>query len=74
MTTTSAGKSYPLGKPIKAAFINVGLANSWPAQGKAATEQWAKWLGVDVTWYDGGLSIDKQRGSKEGANFDGEGE
>jgi len=57
----SAGKSYPLGKPIKAAFINVGLANSWPAQGKAATEQWAKWLGVDVTWYDGGLSIDKQR-------------
>jgi ribose transport system substrate-binding protein len=57
----SAGKSYPLGKRIKAAFINVGLANSWPAQGKAATEQWAKWLGIDVTWYDGGLSIDKQR-------------
>ncbi len=31
---TGAGKSYPLGKPIKAAFINVGLANSWPAPGK----------------------------------------
>jgi ribose transport system substrate-binding protein len=49
------------GKPLKAAFVNAGLANSWPAQGKAATEQWSKWLGVDVTWYDGGLSIDKQR-------------
>jgi len=41
--------------------VNAGLANSWPAQGKAATEQWSKWLGIDVTWYDGGLSIDKQR-------------
>jgi len=55
------GGSYPFGKPIKAAFVNAGLANSWPAQGKATTEQWSKWLGVDVTWYDGGLSIDKQR-------------
>jgi len=55
------GGNYPFGKPLKAAFVNAGLANSWPAQGKAATEQWSKWLGVDVTWYDGGLSIDKQR-------------
>jgi ribose transport system substrate-binding protein len=61
--TGAAGKAgnYPFGKPLKAAFVNAGLANSWPAQGKAATEQWSKWLGVDVTWYDGGLSIDKQR-------------
>jgi ribose transport system substrate-binding protein len=49
------------GRRLKAAFVNAGLANSWPAQGKAATEQWGKWLGVDLTWYDGGLSIDKQR-------------
>lgn len=55
------GKSYAFGKPLKAAFVNAGLANSWPAQGKATTEQWANWLGIDVTWYDGGLSIDKQR-------------
>lgn len=54
-------ENYAFGKPLKAAFVNVGLANSWPAQGKATTEQWAKWLGIDVTWYDGGLSIDKQR-------------
>lgn len=53
--------TYAFGRPLKAGFINVGLANSWPAQGKATTEQWSKWLGIDVTWYDGGLSIDKQR-------------
>lgn len=57
----AGGKSYAFGKPLKAAFVNAGLANSWPAQGKATTEQWAKWFGIDVTWYDGGLSIDKQR-------------
>jgi len=55
------GGNFPFGRPLKAAFVNAGLANSWPAQGKATTEQWSKWLGVDVTWYDGGLSIDKQR-------------
>ena len=55
------GGNYPFGKPLKAAFVNAGLANSWPAQGKAACDQWSKWLGVEVTWYDGGLSIDKQR-------------
>jgi len=57
----AAGGAHPFGRPLKAAFVNVGLANSWPAQGKAATEQWSRWLDVDVTWYDGGLSIDKQR-------------
>lgn len=51
----------PFGRRLKAAFSNVGLANSWPAQGKAAVDQWAPWLGVDVTWFDGGLSIDTQR-------------
>lgn len=53
--------SAAFGRPLKAAFVNNGLANSWPAQGKATTEQWGRWLGIDVTWYDGGLSIDKQR-------------
>ena len=28
---------------------------------KQTAEQWGKWLGVEVTWFDGGLSIDKQR-------------
>lgn len=53
--------SLPFGRRLKAAFSNAGLANSWPAQGKAAVDQWAPWLGVDVTWFDGGLSIDVQR-------------
>jgi ribose transport system substrate-binding protein len=55
------GGSYPFGRPLKAGFVNAGLANSWPAQGKATTEQWSRWLGVEITWYDGGLSIEKQR-------------
>jgi ribose transport system substrate-binding protein len=55
------GVGMAFGRRLKAAFVNNGLANSWPAQGKATTEQWGRWLGIDVTWYDGGLSIDKQR-------------
>jgi ribose transport system substrate-binding protein len=55
------GVGTAFGRLLKAAFVNNGLANSWPAQGKATTEQWGRWLGIDVTWYDGGLSIDKQR-------------
>jgi len=55
----SAGHAF--GRPIKAAFVNTGLSNTWPAQGKATTERWAKWLGIDLTWFDGGLSIEKQR-------------
>jgi ribose transport system substrate-binding protein len=58
---SGGGQTYAFGKPLKAAFINVGLANSWPAQGKSASEQFAKWLGIELTWFDGGLSIDKQR-------------
>jgi ribose transport system substrate-binding protein len=58
---SAGGQTYAFGKPLKAAFINVGLANSWPAQGKTASEQFAKWLGIELTWFDGGLSIDKQR-------------
>jgi ribose transport system substrate-binding protein len=49
------------GKPLKAAMSNAGLGATWCAQGKAAAEQWGKWLGVEITWFDGGLSIDKQR-------------
>src|SRR5882672_12313129 len=54
-------RTFAFGKPLKAGFVNTGLSNTWPAQGKTTTEQWAKWLGIDVTWYDGGLSVDKQR-------------
>jgi ribose transport system substrate-binding protein len=57
----AAGGGYAFGKPLKAAFSNAGLGATWCAQGKEAAERWGKWLGVEVTWYDGGLSIDKQR-------------
>src|SRR2546421_8179222 len=47
--------------PLKAAFSNAGLGATWCAQGKEAAEQWGKWFNVEVTWFDGGLSVDKQR-------------
>ncbi|MEZ4660641.1 MAG: substrate-binding domain-containing protein [Caldilineaceae bacterium] len=31
------------------------------AQGKETAEHWGQWMGVEVTWFDGGLSIDTQR-------------
>ena len=55
------GGNYPFGKPLKAAFSNAGLGATWCAQGKETAEAWGKWFGVEVTWYDGALSIDKQR-------------
>lgn len=46
---------------LKAAMSNAGLGATWCAQGKQTAEQWAKWFNVEITWYDGGLSVDKQR-------------
>ncbi len=57
----AATANLPFGKPLKAAFSNAGLGATWCAQGKETAEQWGKWLGVEITWFDGGLSIDKQR-------------
>jgi ribose transport system substrate-binding protein len=56
-----AGGKPAFGKNLKCAMSNAGLGATWCAQGKSAAEQWGKWLGIEVTWYDGGLSIDKQR-------------
>lgn len=56
-----AGGSMAFGKPLRAAFSNAGLGATWCAQGKEAAETWGKWTGVEVVWFDGALSIDKQR-------------
>jgi ribose transport system substrate-binding protein len=56
-----ASSNFPFGKPLKAAFSNAGLGATWCAQGKEAAEKWGQWLGIEVTWFDGGLSIDTQR-------------
>jgi ribose transport system substrate-binding protein len=48
-------------KNLKAAFSNAGLGATWCAQGKEVAEMWGKWFGVDITWFDGALSVDKQR-------------
>ncbi len=58
---SSGGSNLPFGRSMKAAFTNAGLGATWCAQGKEAAEKWGKWLGVEVTWFDGGLSIDTQR-------------
>ena len=54
----AAGRSD---KPLKAAFSNAGLQATWCAQGKQAAEYWGKLYNVDVTWFDGELSANKQR-------------
>ncbi|MBV9230519.1 MAG: sugar ABC transporter substrate-binding protein [Chloroflexi bacterium] len=53
--------SPPNGKRLKAAYTNNNLGATWCAQGKQTAETWGKWFGVDVTWYDGGGSVDQQR-------------
>jgi ribose transport system substrate-binding protein len=53
--------TLPFGRRLKAAFSNCGLGSTWCASGKETAELWGKWSGVDVTWFDGGLSIDVQR-------------
>ncbi len=57
----AVGQSLTGGKKLKAAFSNAGLGATWCAQGKEVAETWGKWFGVEVTWYDGGLSVEKQR-------------
>lgn len=51
----------PNSKRLKAAFTNNNLTSTWCAQGKQVAQTWGKWFGVDVTWYDGGGSVDQQR-------------
>lgn len=61
LKTAQAQGGPAFGKPLKCAMSNAGLGATWCAQGKAAAEQWGKWLGIEINWYDGALSIDKQR-------------
>jgi len=62
-TTPAQGASIgnpPNTKRLKAAFTNNNLTSTWCAQGKQVAETWGKWFGIDVTWYDGGGSVDQQ--------------
>src|SRR5260221_9563095 len=55
----------PSGKPMRAAMMNNGLKVSWDAEGKLAAEQFGKWLGVEIVWYDGQLDLTVQRQNME---------
>ena len=52
-------------KPLRAAFSNIGLQVSWCVQGKQAAEFWGDLFNVEVTWFDGGLSVVQQRAALE---------
>jgi ribose transport system substrate-binding protein len=52
-------------KPLRAAFSNIGLQVTWCTQGKQAAEFWGKLFNVDITWFDGGLSVTRQRAALE---------
>jgi ribose transport system substrate-binding protein len=55
----------PPRKPLRAAMMNDGLVVSWGAQGKQAAEQFGKWLGVEIVWFDGKLDLNIQRANME---------
>jgi ribose transport system substrate-binding protein len=61
----TGNNQLPFGRKLKAAFSNCGLGSTWCASGKETAEQWGKWFGVDVAWFDGGLNIDVQRKAVE---------
>ena len=48
-------------KPLRAAFTNAALKNSWCAQGKTTAELWGKLLNVEIEWFDGESDPEKQR-------------
>ncbi len=58
--TTGGVGNPPNVQRLKAAFTNDDLTNTWCAQGKQVAEAWGRWFGVDITWYDGGGSVDQQ--------------
>ena len=64
-TTTGVRGNPPNTKRLKAAFSNNSLTATWCVQGKQVAETWGKWFGVDVTWYDGGASVEIQRKAVE---------
>jgi ribose transport system substrate-binding protein len=53
------------GKPMRAAMMNNGLVVSWDAQGKLAAEQFGKWLGIEIVWFDGKLDLTVQRAAMD---------
>ncbi len=55
----------PAKKPLRAAMMNDGLVVSWGAQGKQAAEQFGKWLGVEIVWFDGKLDLNIQRANMD---------
>lgn len=63
--SSDGNKHLPFGRKLKAAFSNCGLGSTWCASGKETAELWGKWYGVDITWFDGALSLDKQRKAVE---------
>lgn len=52
-------------KPLRAAFSNAGLQNTWCELGKKTAELWGKMLNVEIEWFDGENDPGKQRNKIE---------
>lgn len=59
------GNEVALRKKLRAAIGNAGLQSTWCALGKTTAELWGDHLDVDVAWFDGEFSIEKQRSEME---------
>jgi ribose transport system substrate-binding protein len=57
-TVTAAAQD---GRRLKCAMSSAGLGGSWNVQGKAAAEHMATILEIEVVWFDGEWSVQKQR-------------
>jgi ribose transport system substrate-binding protein len=49
------------GRKLKCAMSSAGLGGSWNVQGKMAAEHMGSLIGVEVVWFDGEWSVQKQR-------------
>jgi len=59
--TESAPAASQKRRPLKAAFSNAGLQSTWCELGKKTAELWGELLNVEITWFDGEMSSEKQR-------------
>lgn len=61
MLEVAEAQAQESGATMKCAMSSAGLGGSWNVQGKAAAEAMGKLLGVEVVWFDGEWSIQRQR-------------
>ena len=61
----SSGAETSSRRKLRAAIGNAGLQSTWCALGKTTAELWGDLLDIEVVWFDGEFSIEKQRSEME---------